>query len=530
MPQSAYCLSSLAIVGLERWSRPGNWYRTRLTRSKIKKTSPTGGFFATLKSMKRSEIIFGLIRIPLDFCMAVLGLLVGYKLRLLGDFIPGLDFVTTTANLLPIEDYFQVSLLFGALLVLVFAFFGLYKLKNTENSLREGKHVAKHSVVWILVVLTYFFLTRKVFFSRLVLIYGFLATVILVILARLILRQIEKKLLQANIGRRNVLLLGSNKIADRIGNALKKDPHYNLVGYLSERSREIAGLKSRGTLKDLDKVVKKYAIETVILTDQNLSEVQDHQILDYCQQNHIEYRFVPEILEMERSNIEIEPLAGFPLIHLKPTPLDGWGRILKRSFDVLGSGLGLLILSPVFLTIGIGIKKDSPGPIFFSKLEDGKPALRVGQNGAPFQFFKFRTMRHNTHHLRYTELADKNHRKGPLVKIKNDPRVTPFGNFLRRTSLDELPNLWNVLKGDMSLVGPRPHLPEEVEKYEAKHHFLLTVKPGITGLGQISGRSDLDFEEEVRLDSYYIKHWSLWMDLKILIKTIWVVLKGKAAD
>ncbi len=480
--------------------------------------------------MKRSEIALGLLRIPVDFAMAVLGLVAGYQLRLHGDFIPGMDFVVTPANLLPLNEYLEVSLLFGGLLVVVFGFFGLYKLKNTERPLREIKSVTKHSLVWMLVGMAYFFLTRKVFFSRLVLVFGFVLTVLFVILARLLLRQIENALLRANIGRRNILLIGSNKIADRLTEALQKDLHYTLKGYLSERSREIDGLKKLGELKDLKRIVKRDEIESIILTDQNLSEVQDQEILQFCQENRVEYRFVPEILEVERSNIDIEPLAGLPLIHLKPTPLDGWGRIYKRSFDILGSGLSLLLLSPLFGLIALGIKRDSPGPVFFSKLEDGSPAARVGQNGQHFTFYKFRTMRDNTHHLRYTELAERNHRKGPLVKIKNDPRVTPFGNFLRRTSLDELPNLWNVFKGDMSLVGPRPHLPEEVEKYENHHHFLLTIKPGVTGLSQTSGRSDLDFEEEVRLDSYYIKHWSLWMDLKILLRTLKVVAGGKAAD
>lgn len=480
--------------------------------------------------MKRSEIAFSLLRIPLDFAMSVAGILIGYKLRLYGDFVPGINFVITPANLLPIQDYLEVSLLFGALLVLVFAFFGLYDLKNTEGPLRESRRVAKHSLVWFLVVMSYFFLTRKVFFSRLVLIYGFLASLLLIVLARLLLRQIEKLFLKRNIGRRNVLLIGSNKIARRLATALRKDWHYNLKGYLTEESHEIEHCKNLGSLKDLPKIIKSKSIDSIILTDQTLTEFQDQQILKLCQENHIEYRFVPEILEVERSNIDIEPIAGFPLIHLKPTPLDGWGRIAKRAFDVTASGLGLLILSPLFALIALGIKRDSKGPVFFSKLEDGSPALRVGQNGVPFTFYKFRTMQHNTHHLRFTELAAKNHRKGPLMKIKDDPRVTKFGRTLRRTSLDELPNLWNVFKGDMSLVGPRPHLPEEVENYEQSHHFLLTIKPGITGLSQISGRSDLDFDEEVRLDSYYIKHWSLWMDLKILFKTLFVVFSGKAAD
>jgi len=139
-------------------------------------------------------------------------------------------------------------------------------------------------------------------------------------------------------------------------------------------------------------------------------------------------------------------------------------------------------------------------------------------------------MRPGTHNLRFTELANRNNRKGPVLKIKDDPRVTPFGRLLRRTSIDELPQLWNVLKGDMSLVGPRPHIPEEVADYEKHHKFLLTIKPGITGLSQISGRSDLDFEEEVRLDTFYIKHWTIFRDLKIILRTFLVVWGGKAAD
>jgi lipopolysaccharide/colanic/teichoic acid biosynthesis glycosyltransferase len=139
-------------------------------------------------------------------------------------------------------------------------------------------------------------------------------------------------------------------------------------------------------------------------------------------------------------------------------------------------------------------------------------------------------MHPNTHNLRYTELADKNIRKGsPMVKIQNDPRVTRVGRFIRKWSIDELPQLWNVLKGDMSLVGPRPHLPEEVAKYEHHHKFVLALKPGITGLAQIAGRSDLDFEKEIQLDTYYIENWSLWLDIKIILKTFKVVITGKAS-
>lgn len=480
--------------------------------------------------MKRSEIAFDLLRIPLDFAMVVLGFLLGYKLRLQGDFIPGHQFDLNPSELLPAQDYMEFSFIFAAMLITVFAIFGLYNLKNTERQLQEIKRVCTHSIIWILVVLAYFFIIREVFFSRLVLGFSVIITIALLIASRLILNIIERKLLNAGVGRRTVLLIGGNKITKKLAESLIKDPHYKPVGFISKSSASVPKLRRLGSLKDLERIIKKYKVDEVIQTSQKLTDLQDREILAFCRENHIEYRFTPDILEVEKSNVEINAIAGFPIISLKPTPLDGWGKIYKRIFDITASGLGMIILSPLLLLIAIGIKLDSRGPVLFARLDDGSPACRIGQHGEEFQFFKFRTMKNKTHSMRYDKLAAKNHRKGPLVKIKNDPRITRFGRFLRKTSMDELPQLWNVFTGRMSLVGPRPHLPEEVAKYARHQKFVLTIKPGITGLSQTSGRSDLDFETEVRLDSYYIKHWSPFLDLKILIKTFFVVLKGHAAD
>ncbi|MCC7432050.1 sugar transferase [Candidatus Peregrinibacteria bacterium] len=200
---------------------------------------------------------------------------------------------------------------------------------------------------------------------------------------------------------------------------------------------------------------------------------------------------------------------------------------MKRSFDFIGAICGIILLSPIMIITAILIKLDDPkGTIIFKFLDDGSRVKRVGQKGRLFNFYKFRSMKPNTHNLRYSELAHLDTRQGtPMVKIKNDPRITKIGSFIRKTSIDELPQLFNVLKGEMSLVGPRPHLPEEVAKYQKHHKFVLTLKPGITGMAQISGRSDLDFEKEVKLDTYYIENWSLLLDLKILIKTILVIFK-----
>ena len=479
--------------------------------------------------MKKSEIVFDILRIPLDFAMVVAGFMLGYKLRLRGDYIPGIQFELDPGSLMPMDRYLEFVMIFAGFLILVFAAFGLYSLRNTEKLPQELKRVLSYSIIWLMLIMAYFFVIHETFFSRLVLGFSVIITVFLIFGSRIFLSLIERTLLNAGIGQRRVLLIGSNKISQKIAKSFMKDPTYKLIGYIAKRG-EIENLKNLGALKDLKKIVRRYKIEEIIQTSQNLTEAQDRDVLAFCQENHLEYRFVPDILEVEKSNVEIEPVAGFPLIHLKPTKLDGWGRIYKRMSDLLISGLGLLLLSPFLLLIAIGIKLDSRGPILFTKLDDGKPAYRIGQKGNRFKFLKFRTMRDGTHGLRYSKLAEQNARKGPLVKIKNDPRITRFGQLLRKTSIDELPQLWNVFKGEMSLVGPRPHLPEEVANYENHQRFLLTIKPGITGLSQISGRSNLDFEEEVRLDSYYIKHWSPFLDLKIMLKTLFVVLGGHAAD
>jgi len=267
-----------------------------------------------------------------------------------------------------------------------------------------------------------------------------------------------------------------------------------------------------------------------VIQTQHATTNKEADLITLCKQNHISYSFIPNTLEIQRTNLETEHVENMPLIRLKPTPLDGWGKVYKRIFDIVFSILLIILTSPILLLSAIAIKLDSKGTIIFKYLDDGSIAQRVGKKGRHFHAWKFRTMHPGTHLQRYKELAKQDTRKGPLVKIKNDPRVTRVGRFLRKTSIDELPGFVNVLLGNMSVVGPRPHLPEEVAKYKPHQRFVLEVKPGVTGLAQVAGRSDLDFAEENRLDTYYIENWTPWLDIKIIIKTIFVVLKGYKAD
>ncbi|MCC6643403.1 exopolysaccharide biosynthesis polyprenyl glycosylphosphotransferase, partial [Candidatus Peregrinibacteria bacterium] len=323
-----------------------------------------------------------------------------------------------------------------------------------------------------------------------------------------------------------VLLIGANANSEEIFSNYFKNPQYKCIGYLETEDKKLHKISYLGNLENLQEIIEKHQIEKIIQC-RDITDRQEGTLLDFCREHHLEYSFIPDQLEMHRTNIDIETPEGIPIITLKPTALDGWGRVIKRSFDLIGSLLLILILWPFMFIIALLIKLDDrKGTIIFKYLDDGSRVKRVGQRGKLFNFYKYRTMKPGTHNLRYTELAHLDTRQGtPMVKIKDDPRVTKIGKILRATSLDELPQLFNVLKGEMSLVGPRPHLPEEVAKYAKHHLFVLTVKPGITGLGQVSGRSDLDFEQEVKLDTYYIENWSLLLDLKILIKTVLVVFK-----
>lgn len=484
--------------------------------------------------MKKSEILLGILRLPLDFCLTLLAFWGAYELRQYSGLIPGLVFPVDLLSFPDLTTYLALAAKLSLLLVGLFAANDLYSLKNTTRVSHEAIRVISVVSAWIMLIIAFYFVTREFFFSRLVLGYVWILSMVFLTTGRVSMRLLQRTLCRFGIGRRRILFIGQNILAERIAQKFKTNPAYQLLGALSVGQgggSSKKSLKSLGTLKDLEAVVQQYEVEEVVQTHSDLSEAQANKIIEFCREHHIQYHFVPDVLQIHRTQIDVFHIAGLPLISLKTTPLDGWGKALKRSFDLSVASLLLILLSPLFLMLAVLIKLDSKGPVFFTQKDDGSPVRRVGVQGKLIPFYKFRTMRHKTDSLRYTELAEKNHRKdSPLVKIKNDPRITRVGKFLRRWSLDELPQLWSVVKGDLSLVGPRAHLPEEVAKYKTHHKFALSIKPGITGLAQVNGRSDLDFEDEIQFDTFYIENWSLLLDLKVLFRTIFVVLGGKGAD
>lgn len=464
--------------------------------------------------IQRSEIIFGIIKIPLDVLSAVSAMIIAYLLRQANvDLLPGLQFITLQSNLPDFGYYVQSFVLPWTLAYIVInAISELYSLKITLGPWREYGRVCVSSLVWVGLIMGWFFLIQKqLFFSRVLLIQATILLTLFSLIARTIVLMIQRSCLKLGIGVRTVMSCGASPLPKEIAHAISDDPRYRYLGH--EKSMErIADIHGKRTL------------DLVLHTDPNPRGNSAISLIDICRSLQINYAFVPPVFVNVPRQLSIAHLGLLPILRFEPTPLDGWGRVFKRIADI---GLGLLILllvSPLMILIAGAILILDGRPIFYV-------STRIGQYGKKkIRILKFRTMCKDAD-LKKRDLEALSHRKdGPLFKVKNDPRVTRLGRTLRRLSLDELPQLFNVIGGNISLVGPRPHLPEEVAKYASHHRRVFTVRPGVTGLAQISGRSNLTFEEEVRLDIRYIEEWSIGLDLWIVWRTVWVILLGKGAD
>ncbi len=464
--------------------------------------------------MKKSEALFGLARIPLDALAVSAALLLSYRLREANmDLVPGIQLLDTASTLPRFEVYvryfIEPSL---ALYIVLAAFLGLYALQATRSAWNEVGRILITSLLWLVAVMTWFFLIeRQLFFSRILLIHSVFFIALFVALARAGITVFQRSMLRSGIGVRYVVSVGKQRLADVAKRTLARDARYAYMGHVTN-------------LDAIAKLSSKQTLDLVLQTDPDPESDATLLLIDYCRSHHIGYAFLPPVFADVPHQLRVERLGLLPMIRFRPTPLDGWGRIFKRLFDIVISLLLIKILSPVLIITAIATLIDSGFPIFYI-------SKRVGEEGRKkISVLKFRSMVKNADTMK-EQLMEKNHRKdGPLFKIKDDPRVTRVGAFIRRWSIDELPQLFNVLIGNMSLVGPRPHLPEEVKLYTSYHHRVFAVRPGATGLAQISGRSDLKFDEEVALDLKYIEEWSLFLDLWILWRTVVVVCGRKGAD
>ena len=483
---------------------------------------------------KRSELFFSVILVPLDF-LALLGAFVAaYIIRVkiedkpVAHPIAAVDFLNVLAILLP-------------LWIIIFALAGLYSQSNLRGRLTEiGKVFVAVSGGVMLSILIDFFQPQSLFPSKAVPIYAYGLGLVFVLTLRTLVRALQRWLFQFGVGVHNAVIIGSGEIAQRIAPDLRQRfSGYRVLACVDSSknaARNMPGIPIFGSIEEVAASIgKRRPFDEIIQADSALDQNEILHMVDYATNHQIGYRFVPNQFGIYASNPTLGTLAGVQFIQIRSTPLDGWGRVMKRLFDVAGSAVGIILLSPVFLAVALALKlRDPEGPVLFHH-------ARLSRSGATVQVLKFRTMRwkYCDGPGRPFKSAEETFRamgRPDLVeqfkvsqKVEDDPRVSRFGRFLRKSSLDELPQLFNVLRGDMSLVGPRPIVKDELKHYGEQGGVFLALKPGITGLWQISGRSDISYDDRVKLDIYYIEHWSLLLDLRILLKTVMAILSRKGA-
>lgn len=469
--------------------------------------------------MKRSELFFSFLQVPVDFAMIVLAGISAFAIRNIPQVLSELPKLYNFS----FDKFLQVVLMVAPCFIVIYALEGLYDIRATRKFSKELRKVFAATTIGLVIIIVAIFLKREWFSSRFIILAGWLMAVFYVALARFLLQAAQKWLLvKRGIGVHRVLLIGGNSKLYEIKKILKKKPTlgYRVVDQIDDIN-----------LKKIKEIRQLKGIDEIILCDPSIADDLQEKVIDYCAINNITYRYIPTTLQT--SKFEVRMLDGEPLLEIQPTPLEGWGRIIKRFFDIVGASVLAILFAPLMLMIALLIKlEDACGSVIYRN-------ERIGSEGQKFFVYKFRYLkaehcisRENPNFkeaLEYEKqlIKEKNTRRGPIYKIKNDPRKTRVGTFIEKYSLDELPQFFNVLKGDMSLVGPRPHQEREVEKYREYHRRLLTIRPGITGMAQISGRSDLDFEEEYRRDVFYIENWSLWLDFSICVKTIGVLFRRR---
>lgn len=474
------------------------------------------------------SIIYGLILVIGDSVALVAAFIAAYLIRGQYSAIP-------VANPVRAEDYLQAFLVLLPFWILIFALLGLYNSAIHEKRFQELGRLFVGSFVGLLFLVSYDYATlQNVFPAKLVPVYGFLLGFLFLVIFRNLTREIRAALFSYGIGITNLLIIGSTKIASELVNDLgnSKISGYRIVGIVGEPTKSFnsTSIPVFGSFVDAVIKLRSKDIHSIVQTELFASSEKNNEILEFAQKNHIAYRFVPGNSELFVGNIEVELFrSSIPVIAVHQTPLIGWGRVVKRVTDIALSILFLIPAIPIMALVALGMKLTDPfGPILYKD-------RRLSRFATPVLIYKFRSMKKNFSGLT-PEQAFKSIGKSEYIKqyrdngdfLPNDPRISRFGKFLRATSLDELPQLFNILKGDISFVGPRALHPEELSQFDKKD-LILAVKSGLTGLAQVSGRRNISFSERRKLDLYYVQNWSLWMDFVIILKTVRVVLGGRGA-
>ena len=434
--------------------------------------------------------------------------------------------VVAPENRVPYTVFVPVALVLTLMLLALFALEGVYHQRRGRSWLDEVYAVFSGTAIGIVIMMAVTY-AIQFYYSRFIFLMVGAVVVVLLSLERGLLRLAQAELRKQGLGIRRVVIVGAGEVGRSVMRSIVAQPGlgYRVVGFVDDNPdkgrTDIGHFKALGGLENLPRIVSQEAVDEVVVTLPWMYHRKILSIVHQCERHEVRARIVPDLFQLSLSQVDVEDLGGIPLLSLSEPRMGGWLWWVKRALDFASALISLVAASPLMLVIALAIKLDSPGPVIFSQ-------TRIGKGGRPFTCYKFRTMRVGAEREK-EKLTRLNEAQGALFKIKNDPRMTRMGRLLRRFSLDELAQLYNILKGDMSLVGPRPPLPEEVSEYMEWHKRRLETWPGLTGLSQVSGRSNLTFDEICLLDIYYVENWSPALDTKIVLQTIPKVILGDGA-
>jgi len=459
--------------------------------------------------VRRSNAILTFLTILVDALATALAFYAAYELRTSIPF-------PSPLKLKPFHSYWQMLIIQIGSIIVIFFFMRLYHIRRSRSRIDQFYNIAAGASVAALlsIALTFFVYRSESDLTRGMILYSWVLTIVFITLGRALTQYIRRLVRQRHPD--NMLLVGTNDTARMILQRTRNSPKlgYRVVGFVNGEGgeSEIDGVPVLGSRKNLREIIRQHQVKEVVLTLTDISHEEQLEMISICTSEHAGVRIFPDFFQIVTSDLSIDDLDGLPLLNVHDISLRGWRRTTKRIFDLWFASHALVLVSPLMLVLAALIKLDSKGPVFYTQ-------IRVGLDGKPFPMIKFRSMR-----------VDAEEKTGPVWAQKDDPRCTRLGAFLRRTSLDELPQLINVLLGDMSVVGPRPERPVFVEQFKQvipRYSERHSEKAGMTGWAQVNGlRGNTSIVERTKYDLYYIEHWSILFDIKIILRTIFTQIKG----
>jgi len=473
------------------------------------------------------RLLLGLILAVGDMALLAGAFQLAYKLRFLLLFLPDRPAP-------PFELYLNFSALVSLIGFLMLQSAGLYRPQRFAFGLESLFAIFRAITFTSLIAMAVIFVLRGFLtrydvatYSRLIIFISWGLSLVLLGLWRWGISIVLQQLRRRGRGLRNLVIVGTDSIGRGFYHAIQQSAEaaYRPLGFIDtgkgSMPQQVAGLKVLGRLQDVPEVFRAQPVHEIVLASTELDRETVLHLVKACERADVQFSMIPGFFEILTQKMRIHEVADVPVFQLEERIFQRWGRLVKRIMDLGVAVTVLLLFSPIWALVALAIRLESKGPIIFRQ-------ARVGKGERNFFIFKFRSMYADAEERR-TELEKGNPQVDDLLRLPMDDRVTPLGRFLRRFSFDEIPQFVNVLRGEMSVVGPRPHMPSEVARYQDWQLRKFDVLPGVTGLTQISGRKDLSLDDMVRLDIYYIENWSPWQDLQILLKTIPAVLWGKGA-